>query len=65
MRLFQPFFDNFLRNNRCSVTFGKIYHGLYSGFGFHPLGERNTAGGAHVKILNPIKSCAKGCCCDP
>jgi hypothetical protein len=36
-------------------------HGLNSGFGFHPLGERYAAERAQVKILKPIKSCAKGC----
>jgi hypothetical protein len=43
MRQFQQFFDHFLRNNRCFVTFGKIKPGLYSGFGFHPMGETHAS----------------------
>jgi hypothetical protein len=35
-------FGHFLRNNRCSVTFGKISHGLYSGFGFHLKSSRKN-----------------------
>jgi len=41
MRDFKPIFDHFLRKNCRFVTFGKINSGLYSGCGFHPLGERN------------------------
>jgi hypothetical protein len=64
-RAIQADFSPFLSQNCHLGRIGKRIIEHCAGSDFHPLGERNAAGGAHVKILNPIKSCVKGCCCDP
>jgi hypothetical protein len=53
MEQFRPIFHHFYAKIAMLGRNGKGSNERLAGSDFHPVGERNVAGGSHVKILNP------------
>ena len=53
MEQFRPIFHHFYAKIAMLGRIGKGSNERFAGSDFHPVGERNVAGGSHVKILNP------------
>ena len=53
MEEFRPIFHHFYAKIAMLGRNGKGSNERLAGSDFHPVGERNVAGGSHVKILNP------------